>query len=159
MTRAVYDTMVFFQWATLPPEQPRRQHATVTALINQTLRLCLSPELVVEIESVLLRPELRAKYKTLTPEHVRAVLSQARKLSDWFDPVPQHFNLSDHPKDDHILNLAIEAKVGYLVTWENRLQKLAIDTSDDAERFRSLAPQLQIVSPKQLAEKLKSTRP
>ena len=27
MTRAVYDTMVFFQWATLPPQQPEHQRA------------------------------------------------------------------------------------------------------------------------------------
>jgi putative PIN family toxin of toxin-antitoxin system len=156
MIRAVYDTMVFFQWATLPPADPSRQHATVTALTNKTIRLCLSTELIIEIQSVLLRPELQAKYKSLTPSHVTAILSQARQYSDWFATVPRTFTLSNHPKDDHILNLAITAQAGFLVTWENRLQKLATDKTDEAERFRALAPQLKIVTPKQLAEQLRN---
>ena len=157
MIRAVYDTMVFFQWATLPPQQPERQHATVTALTNQTVRLCLSPELVFEIRDVLFRPEIRAKYETLTPEHVAAILSQARLFADWFEKVPPHFTLSSHPKDDHILNLAIESKAEYLVTWEGRILKLLSDPTAEAEQFRKLAPQLKIVTPKDLAENLKKT--
>src|SRR5271165_2887656 len=125
MSRAVYDTMVFFQWATLPPSQPQRQHATVTALTNHAVRLCLSAELVLEIKSVLLRPELRAKYSTLTPAHVDTILAGATQFADWFDPVPRHFSYAGHEKDDHILNLAIEARADYLVTWEKRLLRLA----------------------------------
>ena len=155
MTRAVYDTMVFFQWATLPPQQPERQHATVTALANKAIRLCLSPELVLEIRNVLLRPELQAKYKTLTREHVAAILSQARLFADWFEKVPRRFTMSSHPKDDHILNLAIESKAEYLVTWEGRILRLLSDTNAEAEQFRRLAPQLKIVTPKGLAERLK----
>jgi putative PIN family toxin of toxin-antitoxin system len=148
---------VFFQWATLPPQQPERQHATVTALVNQTIRLCLSPELVLEIRNVLLRPELQAKYKTLTPEHVAAILSQAGQFADWFEKVPRLFTLSSHPKDDHILNLAVESKAEYLVTWEGRILNLLWDTTTEAEQFRRLAPQLKIVTPKDLAECLRTT--
>src|SRR5665213_2979852 len=103
MTRAVYDTMVVFQWATLPPHQPQRQHATVTALVNKSVLLCLSTELLVEVRNVLLRPELREKYKTLTPEHVAAILSQARSFADWFDDVPRHFSYPGHDKDHHTM--------------------------------------------------------
>jgi putative PIN family toxin of toxin-antitoxin system len=154
MTLAVYDTMVFFQWATLPPAQPHRQHATVTALVNRSVRLCLSPELIFEVRNVLLRPELQAKYKTLTPEHVAGILSQAMRFADWFENVPRHFTLPSHPKDDHILNLAIESKAEYLVTWETRILKLASDTTAHADQLRTLAPQLRIITPKELAARL-----
>jgi predicted nucleic acid-binding protein len=57
---------------------------------------------------------------------------------------------------DHILNLAIESKAEYLVTWEGRILKLLSDTNAEAEQFRILAPQLKIVTPKGLAERLKT---
>ena len=47
MTRAVYDTMVFFQWATLPPQQPQRQHAAVTATPEAEQFRKLAPQLKI----------------------------------------------------------------------------------------------------------------
>ena len=47
MTRAVYDAMVFFQWATLPPHQPERQHATVTATAEAEEFRKLAPQLKI----------------------------------------------------------------------------------------------------------------
>jgi predicted nucleic acid-binding protein len=59
------------------------------------------------------------------------------------------------PAARHIFNLAIAAKAKYLVTWENRIHKLATELTEDAIRLRTLAPQLEIVTPKQLTERLK----
>ena len=80
---------------------------------------------------------------------------RSRHHADWFETVPAHFYYPGHEKDDHVLNLAIESKARYLVTWENRLQKLMTDDSSAAERFRQLAPDLSIISPADLANVLK----
>ncbi len=53
--RAVYDTMVFFQWAALAEH---RQHATVKALYDGSVRLCMSRALLGEVQNVLSRPEI-----------------------------------------------------------------------------------------------------
>ena len=128
--RAVYDTMVFFQWAVLPEQ---RQHRTVKALYEGSIRLCLSPELLGEVRVVLTRPELVSRFTLLTPARVDAVLREAKRHSDWFEHVPRRFALPLHAKDNHLFDLAIEAEVDFLVTWEARLLRL-----QDAPEWKQL---------------------
>jgi len=66
--------MVFFQWAALPSD---RQHATIKALYDGSIRLCLSPALLEEVQAILSRPELRAKAPNLTPERIKQLLAAA----------------------------------------------------------------------------------
>lgn len=151
--RAVYDTMVFFQWAVLPEH---RQHRTVKALYDGSIRLCLSPELLNEIRDVLTRPELISRFSLLTAARVDAVLQETRKYADWFDHVPRRFSLPLHAKDNHLFDLAIEANADFLVTWEARLLRLQDAPVFEASRLGDLAPNLRIVEPKALAEILSS---
>ena len=152
--RAVYDAMVFLQWAALPAG---RQHGTVKAIHDGRVRLCLSAKLLEEVTDLLSRSNIRAKAPNLTDERVAAVLAAAAKHADWFERVPNVFTLSHHPDDDHLFNLAIEAKADCLVTWETRLLKLNDAQTDDAKRLRALVPDLSIVSPKQFTEHLKAS--
>jgi len=115
----------------------------------------LSPELVEEVRDLLSRPNIRAKAPHLTDERVVAVLAVAAKHADWFQDVPKAFTLPAHPDDDHLFNLAIEARAEYLVTWETRLLGLQGVQTAEAKRLRELAPGLSIVSPRDLAETLK----
>jgi putative PIN family toxin of toxin-antitoxin system len=148
---AVYDTMIFFQWAALPKD---RQHATVRALYDGSIRLCLSEELIDEVKDVLSRPEISAKAPHLTDDRIKDVLAAALEHADWVANVPKGFTLTAHPDDDHILNLAIAAKVDLLVTWETRLLNLPTDQSADGKRFQELTPNLKIITPKELAQEL-----
>jgi len=152
--RAVYDAMVILQWAALPPEGSRR-HATVIALSTGRLRLAMSQRLLDELRGLLLRPELRARLPSLTPQHVAAILKKALEFSDWFGSVPSRFSLPLHPKDDHLFDLAIESHASYLVTWETRLLKLRESHAAEAKHLRHLAPKLVIHTPRELAEALK----
>jgi predicted nucleic acid-binding protein len=68
--------------------------------------------------------------------------------------VPAVFTWPQHPDDDHLFNLAIACKAELLVTWETRILRLGADTTPDAERLRTLAPQLLILTPRQLADRL-----
>jgi putative PIN family toxin of toxin-antitoxin system len=149
--RAVYDTMIFFQWAALPKE---RQHRTVKALYDGSIRLCLDAELLAEVTDVLNRPELAEKTPNLNSARIKRVLDAALERAEWFDQVPSVFSWAQHPDDNHIFNLAIAAKARYLITWERRIIKLANARSSAASRLRQLAPQLEIITPAQFAVRL-----
>jgi putative PIN family toxin of toxin-antitoxin system len=151
--RVVYDTMLFFQVAA---QQPPRLHGSFQAIDAGRVQLCMSRELLEEVADVLSRPEFLDKAPHFTPELAMQFFAKLRSASTWFEPVPNVFTLAEHPKDDHLFNLAIAARVDRLVTWESRLLRLQDQSSADVQRLRSLAPQLRIVTPKELLSELKS---
>ena len=145
--------MLFLQAAS----RPDRVHASFQAIRDNRVKLCLSPELLEEVRDVLARPEQQARFPALTTEAVDAFLTEALSAAEMFDEIPSAFNWPEHPDDDHIFNLAIRANAKYLVTWETRILKLATAATPAAEMLRRLAPQLEIVSPKTLADTLTPT--
>ncbi len=147
--------MIFLQAAI----QPARQYATMQAIEDNRLMLCTSPELLAEIRDVLTRPALTAKFSELTSKRVAQFLDNVNLVATTFTAVPNVFTWPQHPDDDHLLNLVIEAQPKYLVTWETRILKLATDTTPAATLFRQLAPHLAIITPAQLAELLKTQQP
>jgi len=157
--RAVYDTMVFFQWATLPANEPQRIHGTLRAIVNRDIRLCMSRASLDEVRRVLSDDELQRDYPSLTAERVAVILDRALEYADWFEDVPEVFSLSGHTKDDHLFNLAIESKSRYFVTFEHRLLALQDSQTADARRLRRLAPTLRIVNPPLLVQELKGRTP
>jgi putative PIN family toxin of toxin-antitoxin system len=156
-TGAVYDAMVFLQWVALPPQG--RQHATLTALSTGRLRLAISQKLLDEVRGIFFRPELQQRLPSLTHERAALILKKTLELADFYPDLPARFSLPNHPKDDHLFDLAIEAQAHYLVTWESRLLKLQTDDTPDAERLRTLAPNLTILTPQELAQDLKLKNP
>jgi len=150
---AVYDTVVMLQWAALPPNSGR-QHATVTALTSRRIRLAMSQPLLDEICGVFFRPEIQAKFPSLSPPHAAAIIKKALEFADWFNDVPPRFRLRLHPKDSHLFDLAIQSKASYLVTWENRILRLQQSESDEAKQLGELAPELRILSPQAMAQEL-----
>ena len=147
---AVYDAMVLLQWAALPPE-PVRQHTSVRALVDGRIRLAMSQRLLDEVRDLFFRPELQQKLPALTPAHAASILQKTLEYADWFGDVPPRFALPQHPKDNHVFDLAIESKAAYLVTWETRILKLQDATNPEASELRNLAPALHILTPKDLA--------
>jgi putative PIN family toxin of toxin-antitoxin system len=148
----VYDTMVFLQAAA----RPDRVHATFQAVRDKRVTLALSPELLAEIHDVLNRDSVRAKFPALTPEVVNAFVDDLLSRCSMIDRVPRAFTWPQHPDDDHVFNLAIHARARYLVTWEARILKLATDAAPAADLLRQLAPELEIITPRQLADLLRS---
>ena len=89
-------------------------------------------------------------------DRVQSVLDQSKILAEWFDSVPHAFTWPQDPDDDHLFNLAIHAQAKHLVTWETRLLELPKSSTPAAKLLRELAPDLSIVTPKELAEILKA---
>ncbi len=151
IARVVYDTMVFLQAAS----QPGRVHATMRAVNDGVVTLCLSLALLGEIEDVLTRPVYAVRFPGMTTARVDGFLADVRARAQMFDPVPRTFTLPGHPDDDHLFDLAIHAGARYLVTWESRLLALAADTTPAAGGLRTIAPDLAIVTPADLAIRLR----
>jgi putative PIN family toxin of toxin-antitoxin system len=140
--------MVFLQAAI----NPWRRYATISAIEDRRVTLCISAELMVEVREVLLRPALAARYSALTQQRVSEFLDRLRLTANAFESVPNAFNWARHPDDDHLFNLAIHAKVRYLVTWEKRILSLLGSATSESEMLRQLAPDLSIITPKELAQ-------
>jgi predicted nucleic acid-binding protein len=104
----------------------------------------------------LTRPAIVARTKSLTPARVDRFLEAILQHAEMVSSVPNVFSWTQHPDDDHLFNLAIHAKAKYLVTWESRILKLAMDQTPDAMRLRQLAPNLEIITPKILADELRN---
>jgi len=147
----VYDVMVFLQSAV----NPHRQHATFTAIDDKRVTLCTDPHLIAEVRDVLNRPSLAARFPALTPQRVAQFIEGVTASAKFFPVVPNVFTLPQHPSDDHLFNLAIHANAKFLVTWETRLLKLPTDSSPTASLLKRLAPNLEIITPKALAERLR----
>lgn len=152
--RVVYDAMVFFQWAALPAD---RTHATIQAVFNGSVRLILSHDLIAELRDLLNRPAIQAKFKSPDPLDIELFLETVSAVSDILPIVNQTFSWKQHPDDDHVFNLAIDAQADFLVTWERRLLQIAELDPQAASELKKLAPQLQIVTPRQLSDYLKSS--
>lgn len=144
--------MIFFQWAALPVD---RQHATIKAIYDGSVQLCMSKPLLDEIRDVLSRPEIRFKAPSLTEDRLNSVLDAIVQHAQWFTDVPPAFTWSQHPDDDHLLSLAIAARADWLVTWERRLLTFIAADSAEAVRFRLLAA-TEIITPAELAERLRT---
>jgi putative PIN family toxin of toxin-antitoxin system len=148
--------MVFFQWAALPEG---RQHGTLQAVLNGDIHLCLSPDALAEISDLITRPAIQARSPNLVKERVEQFLKQLVERAEMFPAVPTSFTWPQHPDDDHLFNLAIHARVKYLVTWETRLLDLPKSSAAAAKLLRELAPDLEIVTPRELMNLLKPPPP
>jgi putative PIN family toxin of toxin-antitoxin system len=151
----VYDTMVFLQNAS----RPDRTHASWQAVRDRRVILCLSGELVAEVQDVLTRDEIRRRFPGLTPLVAQAFIGEMLTLGTLFDPVSQAFTWPHHADDDYLFNLAIAAGAERIVTSETRLLTMGNHFPLDAERLGALAPQLRVVTPKDFSVELRAARP
>ncbi|MEK7831313.1 MAG: putative toxin-antitoxin system toxin component, PIN family, partial [Acidobacteriota bacterium] len=92
---------------------------------NHHVQLFISRAIIKEVEDVLSRDFIRARFKTLTDTSVRAFIERLREASDLVRTVPRHFNYECRDvKDEPYINLAIEPQSHYLVSRDNDLLDL-----------------------------------
>jgi putative PIN family toxin of toxin-antitoxin system len=143
--------MIFLQGATRPNSTARR---CLDLVDRGEIDLFLSPAIWAEIDDVLTRPKTLSKFPDLTRSDVRqflrAIQAKARTLTN----VQKVFDYARDPKDEPYVNLAVAAKVTFLVTRDNDLLDLmrhdTIAGGDFHRRFESL----EIVTPEEFLAKL-----
>jgi predicted nucleic acid-binding protein len=62
------------------------------------------------------------------------------------------FAWHEHPDDEHLINLAINARADFMVTWENRILRLLADDTVASRNLRSLTPHLKILTPQEFSQ-------
>lgn len=115
------------------------------------IQLFVSPAVVAELQEVSARPKVVRQLKltqTTIDEFIQTIHAIATSLAG-FD---ERFRLSRDPDDSHYINLAMAAGARLIVTRDNDLLDLMLDSSDDARALRSTYPALQIVTPPRFLE-------
>jgi len=153
--RVVYDCVVFLQGAGRRTSPSRK---CLDLIDTGMLQLCLSPDVLAEIDEVIHRPELRRKFPLLDSAAAQALLRTAREKSLIFAVVPKVFALPRDPDDEPYADLAIAAEAKYLVTWNYKhlTYLMAQDTPEGVEFCRRF-PALKIVDPPTLLREVERT--
>src|SRR5262245_36099351 len=118
--------MIFLQ-AAARPEGPAA--ASLNLVRQGAIELVISLDVIAEVRDVLTRPELVAKFPSLTPETVEAFVNEVIAKATMFSDVPPVVSFDRDPKDEKYLDLAIAGKVRYLISRDKDL--LDLDTPGD----------------------------
>jgi putative PIN family toxin of toxin-antitoxin system len=137
--RVVFDCMIFLQGAGRPAGPAR---ACFHLVDEGRVTLCLSSAILAEVREVLTRPKTLRKFPLLSAEWAEAFVENARSKALVFAEVPRALTLERDPKDEPYLNLALAARVDYLVSRDQDLLDLMND-----ETFRERCPGLLILDP------------
>ncbi|MBA4121881.1 MAG: putative toxin-antitoxin system toxin component, PIN family [Acidobacteria bacterium] len=149
----VFDCMIFLQG--LIKERGEAVNC-LEAFENGAIQLFVSEEILREIADVLTRPKLQGKFSLLTTERAEKLLQTLRQKATFIKNAPQSFNYSRDPKDEKYINLAVFAKVAFLVSRDNDLLDLMTDFTDEAKEFRQRFRQLKVIEPQEFLQIIKT---
>lgn len=140
----VFDCMVFLQAAA-------RKTSVAGACLELAeqghVRLCLSPQILAEINDVLLRPEIQARFPAVTEALVKEFLDAVHRIGTLYPEVGRHFAYTRDPKDEPYLNLAIEARARFLASRDNDILDLRTSLDPEAVEFRQRFGEIRILEP------------
>lgn len=109
--------------------------------------LCVSRQMLDEIRDVLTRPEIRAKNARLSDEALEGFIRSIEERATLIDPLPAHYRYERDPDDEHVLNLAIEAKAQYIITRDTDLLDLMDNSRPEGSEFQRQYPDITILGP------------
>jgi putative PIN family toxin of toxin-antitoxin system len=143
--RVVYDCVVFLQGAGRRGNAARK---CLDLVDDGTVQLCLSPDVLGEIEDVLHRPEILRKFPLIDSEDSQTLLRTARNKALLLADVPKAFQLPRDHDDEPYTDLAIAADAEFLVTWNDRhLTYLMRQETLEGVEFCRRFPNIKIVDP------------
>ncbi len=147
----VFDCMVYLQ-AVISERSPA--FACFTLVENGQVMLHTSEAILAEVQDVLLRPALRSKFRTLTPDLVHAFLGKITTIARLAVDVPRIYSHSRDPKDEPYINLALATKSSYLVSRDKDLLDLMADTA-----FCTSHPTLTVLDPVAFLRSIRASSP
>lgn len=122
------------------------------------VQLCLSREVLTEVEDVLNRPEIRAHFSDLNDEIVGAFLIRLQKLSIFVRSVPKKFSYPRDEDDEPYINLAIAADAGFIISRDRDLLDLMTGHTDDCKEFRQRFRSIKVVGPLEFLKLIEEKR-
>ena len=143
--RVVYDCVVFLQGVGRRGNAARK---SLDLVDDGTVHLCLSPDVLAEIEDVLQRPEILRRFPLIESQDSQTLLRTARNKALLLAEVPKAFSLPRDPDDEPYTDLAIAAEAKFLVTWNDRhLTYLMRQETPEGVEFCRRFPNVRIVDP------------
>jgi putative PIN family toxin of toxin-antitoxin system len=141
----VYDCVVFLQGVGRRGNAARK---CLELVDDGTVELCLSPDVLAEIDDVLRRPEILRKFPLITSEDSQTLLRTLRNKATILDNVHKAFQLPRDPDDEPYTDLAIASGAKFLVTWNDRhLTYLMRQDTPEGIEFCRQFPSLTIADP------------
>jgi putative PIN family toxin of toxin-antitoxin system len=145
MEDAVHSTDTFLQGVGRRGNAARK---CLDLVDDGTVQLCLSPDVLAEIEDVLHRPEILRKFPLIESEDSQTLLRTARNKALLLADVPKVFQLPRDPDDEPYTDLAIAAAANFLVAWNDRhLTYLMRQETPEGAEFCRRFPNVKIVDP------------
>lgn len=141
---AVFDCNIFIQ-ALLNPNSIAAKCLNVVR--NGKVKLFISKETLAEIRDVVFRPNILALLPNANIEQIEAFIEDILDISTFIRSVPKSFKLERDPKDEIIINLAVEAKADYIVSRGKDLLDLMNGFTGDCKEFRQRFRFLTVVEP------------
>lgn len=142
--RVVFDCNVLLQAAA-------REKSVAAKCLNLAesghVQLCVSREVLAEVEEVLNRPEIRVHFQDLTDEIVGAFLKRLQKFSVLVRPVPKKFSYPRDEDDEPYINLAVEAGADFIISRDRDLLDLMTGHAAECKEFRQRFRSLKVVEP------------
>ncbi len=139
LKKVVFDTGIVLQ-AALSDAGPA--FSSLRLMEQRRISVYLSPQVREEYADVLSRLAIRAKNPFLDEDRVQLLLAQIDANAQAVTVMRTYVQYSRDPKDEPILNLAIQKEVDYIVARDRDL--LDLGRSVD---FRLLYPSIKIVDP------------
>jgi putative PIN family toxin of toxin-antitoxin system len=149
--RVVFDCNVLLQAAA----RQKSVAASCLALAEKGLiQLFVSKEVLLEIEDVLNRPEVRACFPNLSDEIAGAFLKRLQNFSDFVSNVPRTFRYARDEDDESYINLAVEVGADFIVSRDRDLLDLMTGYTDDCKEFRQRFRTLKVIEPVDLLKEI-----
>ncbi len=114
---------------------------------NEIIELFVSEEVLAEIQDVITRPKLQAKYSRLTNERAERLVEVLRTKATLIKDVPTVFNYPRDPKDEKYINLAVAAGSEFIISRDMDLLDLMTGFDNDSKEFRQKFRPLKIIQP------------
>lgn len=156
--RVVFDCNTFLQ-AALKADSPA---GNCYGLVEEGIvKLFVSKDVLVEIEDVINRPQIRERFDALTDEKIKGFLNSISELATIIEKVPKVFSLPRDVDDEVYINLAVEAEADFIVIRDKDLIDLMTNYDIGSKTFRQKFRFLKIVQPLEflriVEEKIKET--
>ena len=114
---------------------------------NGHVELCLSEEILAEVDDVLKRPEIQSRFPSLTAVVVAEFIEALRGFGQLYPEPEKHFSYPRDSKDEPYLNLAIQAQAEFLVSRDKDILDLRQSLDAAAVEFRQKFAQIRIMEP------------
>jgi putative PIN family toxin of toxin-antitoxin system len=131
---AVFDTGILLQ-ATISATGPAAR--ALNLFDQEEISIFVSRELLKEMRRVLTLPVIRLKNSRYSDSDIDALLDRLETKGIVIADIPSHFQCEGDPEDDHVINLAIEARAQYIVTRDKDLLDL-MTNSEFTSRYMDI---------------------